>query len=506
MSSSSESLSSLDDLCASLKKQLLIDLRLGWHDSLDIDFSKRRQVQRLVRALKLSSSVLHVRIGSKIRDRKVVSDILQALNDSGCRSIQTIELVLHPAVQWLPEEGLKSFFVKQTYLERIGLHGVQAVVVVRSPAGPARVPPPPMPSSSSLLRKYWSDRSVISRVIVHLHRHERLKTLELVDCNVTDLQANQLADFLHVRAGVRLARLSLRLNRNLTSEGLRVLCQAPVMEQMDLSLCDLNTLEAKAIAASIAKRPWPLRALILSGNRQIETSGWIALTSRDCCSKLTTINLSYCVVSCAQVVSILDSLERNLSPTAALQEINMQGCPHLHEDVGETGVSDSLCRLLRHSSSLRVVRLNDPRSSRHHMCSCFWSTNELSRLLEALKHNYEIEQLLYDSWRGKPVGLKSSAAASSIRNDMDFVLRLNQAGRRILLDRQGQQQGNRDRRPVLRKTKHSCLDDEWLEVLEKAGKDDLSILYWLVRESAHRFGNGSVTHAARKLSLSPVSE
>jgi hypothetical protein len=322
-----------------------------------------------------------------------------------------------------------------------------------------------------------------------LHRHERLKTLELVDCNVTDSQANQLADFLHVRAGVRLARLSVRLNKRLTSEGLRVLCQAPVMEQMDLSLCDLHTLEAKAIAASIAKRPWPLRELILCGNRQIETSGWIALTSRDCCNKLTNINLSYCVVSCAQVVSILDSLERNLSPTAALQEINMQGCPQLHEEEGDAGVSDSLCRLLRQSNSLRVVRMNDPRKSRHQMCSRFWSTNELSRVLEALKHNYEIELLLYDSWRSKWVGKESSVTANSIRNDMDFVLRLNQAGRRILLEGQGQQQDNRDRTPVPNEKKHGGLDDAWLEVLEKAGKDDLSILYWFVRESAHRFGN-----------------
>jgi hypothetical protein len=403
-------------------------------------------------------------------------------------------------VQWVPEEVLKSFLVKQTYLERIELHGVQAVVLgKKSPDGinKARGPPPlPLsshgqesPPSSLLTRRSWIARgSVVSRVIVHLHRHERLRTLELVDCGVTDGQANLLADFLHVKAGVRLSRLSLRLNKTLGWEGLRDLCQAPVMDQLDLSLCDLHAVEAQSIAASIAKRPWPLRELTLSGNSHIETSGWIALTSRECCNMLTNIDLSYCVVSCAEMVSILDSLRQNLSPTAALREINMQGCARWHQDdEGDSGLSESLCRLLRQGNSLRVVRLNDPRPGRRREDSRNWSNKELSRVLEALRHNYEIELLLYDSWRTKWVGDESSRAAN-IRNDMDFVLRLNQAGRRILLDRPGQPQVKLDQASRLKKVEKDCWDGQWLQVLENAGKDDLSVLYWVVRESAHRFG------------------
>jgi hypothetical protein len=488
-SSRRSSTSTLDDLCFALRRQNVVDLKLGWHDCVHVDYTKRRQVQRLARALEACSSLQRVRIGCSIRRRAVVATILRALAASKCLSIQSFQLILDPGIQWLPEEPLKELLVRQTRLEKIELRGVQAVVCTRVPAGTGLLLSTNSPKECPTFTSHcWSDRGVVSWVIVHLHRLERLATLELVDCNVTDKQANQLADFLHVRGGTRVSRLSLRLNRRLTSDGLRVLCQAPVMDQLDLSLCELYSIEAKVVAASIAKRPWPLRELVVCGNSQIGASGWMALTSQECCRRLTVMNLSYCVSTRAQAAVILDSLGRNLSSTSTLQEIIMHGCAQMRDQVGDSIFSESLCRLLRQNSSLRAVRLSSSNSARRLRCSEAWSPKDLSRVLEALRANYDMEVLLYDSWRCDWAEEEPSATLGEIRNGMDFVLRLNQAGRRHLLDRQNLRlppvQG---RRSPKAESASKVWDDEWLQVLEKAGRDDLDVLYWVVREGADRF-------------------
>jgi hypothetical protein len=101
-----------------------------------------------------------------------------------------------------------------------------------------------------------------------------------------------------------------------------------------------------------------------------------------------------------------------------------------------------------------------------------------------------MEILLYDSWRCDWAEEESSATLGEIgeiQNGMDFVLRLNQAGRRHLLDRQGRCSPSQGRRFAKAERASKILDDAWLQVLEKAGKDDLDVLFWVVREGADRF-------------------
>lgn len=643
----------LDDVCSALRKQQLVELRLGWHEGPDLAkygggckwLRSHRHVQQLVRALQVNKSLKHLSLGWRIRRRSWIADILDSFRVSSAM-LETFQLVLHHNVQWLPEESFKTFLVNQTHLVSIDLQCVRAVLPTPAtcacgqhyaslqaapthrsrstrpeqhshyPSRPSPSPgsapaPPPLPRPQRCPR----DHGVISRVIVHLFRHERLKALQLADCSVTDRQANQLADFLHIRGG--LARLSLRKNsRTLSGIGIRDLCQAPVMERLDLSLCDLGTLDICAAAASIAKRPWPLRELALSGNYRVGVSGWASLASRACCDRLVSLDVSYCDIGPAKAVRLLETLERNLSATTALQQLNLQGCQlswhHQHrrpgarhleiedeaatppangnvvpvgprnrsaEDEDDTeeeenggngiaggcrprgiGMSQALSRLLRQNNSLRVVRLNDP--SRPERASPM-SVSDLARVLDALQHNYELEVLQVDNGRDRGSGRghadrsASSSSTSSLSTSpcsplwvqLDFVMRLNRAGRRVLLGRRqrtphdwyggGTCTDDDDdddaaasaavssgsalrpsatgpspphyhppRRshvplwsgPSVDDNDHDRDDDAWFQVLADAASAphaDVDVLFWLVREGTDRFGQSSTGGSGR---------
>jgi len=134
-------------------------------------------------------------------------------------------------------------------------------------------------------------------------------------------------------------------------------------------------------------------------------------------------------------------------------------------------------------------------------------------MLAGLRLNYEVEELQFDSLRNEH--------ELSIVKKMDFFIRLNRAGRRILLSpplpghqrinlkRQKCDRGdsaissvhhiNQSRRQISHKSKMTAQDgrdtrqqvkqkpdEEWFQVLEKAG-EDLDVLFWIVRESAERF-------------------
>jgi hypothetical protein len=329
---------------------------------------------------------------------------------------------------------------------------------------------------------YWRDpsppncdHSVVSRVIVrHLHKHENLKTLKLIDCDLDDHQVNLLADFLHMRGGI--ANLSLRNNRTLRERGLSIICQAPIIQSLDLSLCDLDGKAACAIARSIATRPWVLGELLLCGNYQIDTRGMLALTSQACCDKLLALDISYCDYSDSKAVETLASLKK-LDSSTKLRQITMQGTR-----VASGDATRALCQLLQTENSLRVVRIND----RTRTDPTILSVQQLRGVVAGIKDNYELEQLELDSHQGQRNNSRLAASTFSnteemaVWQELEFYLRLNRAGRRILRVKGTSARNNNPWRS--RET-----DVDWFDVVARCASDDMDVLYWIVRESADRF-------------------
>lgn len=206
-----------------------------------------------------------------------------------------------------------------------------------------------------------------------------------MECDLTDDSVICLAEFLHLRGG--LAELLLRGNRELTGRGLKIICQAPVMQRLDLSLCDLDSNDASAIAEGIAARPWPVEELILAGNYRLENPGLLALTASSCCQKIVALNLSYCDCKYYRSVLILNALSR-LNETTSLRRLTLHGTR-----MGNDIVAQALHELLLSATPLRSIQLNDPKDPKP------MSAKQLRTVLEGVKKSYEIEDLAIDTLR-----------------------------------------------------------------------------------------------------------
>jgi len=308
------------------------------------------------------------------------------------------------------------------------------------------------------------DHSVVTHCILpQYHHHKNLKVLALVECDLTDDKVICLADFLHIRGGI--AELSLRSNRKLTGRGLKIICQAPVMKRLDLSLCDLEPPCAEAVAQGIAARPWPVEELLLAGNYRMGSPGLLALTAAGCCQKMVALNLSYCDCKYYRSVMILNALAR-LDATTTLRRVAIHGMV-----VGNELVATALQQLLSSGTPLRSIQLNDPKDPKP------MNASQLRIVWQGVQQSYDLEELLIDS-RHTPEELQ-------VWHEIDFTLRLNAAGRRIL------------RSPPNEPRVYSGFPvqpvDDWFQVLEKAGNDTqehddhLEVLFWIVREGADHF-------------------
>jgi hypothetical protein len=146
--------------------------------------------------------------------------------------------------------------------------------------------------------------------------------------------------------------------------------------------------------------------------------------------------------------------------------------------------------------SLRSLQLNNPHAPIR------LSVPQVQSLEYALRENYDLEDLGLDypilaATPSSPnTNTVEAAASTNAVHDLHFWLRLNLAGRRIVQqppppDRNNSNDDDRYGGPshtYHTGTTNNSHHDEWLEVVEKAGQDSLTVLYWIIRNSAERFG------------------
>ncbi|GKY99038.1 hypothetical protein MPSEU_000859500 [Mayamaea pseudoterrestris] len=490
--STTESPRSLKELLAAIRRNETTELRLGWTDH-DFIFNAAfpiRAARALARSLQRNTSITSVCLGHRClqtsnyfmhrknyanhptrlplvsaRKRKqALIVILQAIARSLSQQVTHLQLVLNES---LPESVLRHVLTSLPRLLVLELHAVQVNVArnVVVAAASAAVSSSMALTNNATAAIKW-DCNIVSQVLVHC-KLGHLKSLALIDCGLTDETAVLLADYLHAKGGI--ANLSVRNNRSIGARGWSRLTQAPIMERLDASLCDMTCVEVQAVAQGIVQRPWPLSALWLNGNYRIDVPGLVAITSPTCCEKIVALDLSYCEIGDYKALKTIMNLQK-MTPKARLEQLTMHG-----SFVSGAEVSNELTLLLKNSSSLRVVRLNDPSTPK------VFGVSQLQGLLTSLRDNYDVEELKIDS--------NGSPDEEHILQEMDFLMRLNRAGRRIF--RSQNQHPHQQQRQLLEqrgvpKRRGSNDDDEWFETLERAGQD-LDVLFWMVKQSADRF-------------------
>jgi hypothetical protein len=466
---------SFEDVLHRLRSNELSVLRLGgknsnYFDSSDNHHHNHSLVTALERAVRMNVSVRSVCLGWRIPHICLLR-ILHAITYDGgipLHQLRHLEIAVlgNDHRQRIPESLLTDLFLRQQKLVSIHLRSIHVDAE----------PPEHHPSLSTAVshksKRYhcgtphFCPGSVVTRCILQQYqRLNCLKSLALIDCNVTSDIAMELAQFLHIRGGI--ADLSLRSNRNLSGRGLRVICQAPVVRRLELSLCDLDGSDAISVAEGIASRSWPIEELALAGNYRVDAAGLLALLQPTCCEKMVSLDISYCAVSSDRLIAIFGALELLQPERCLLRRLVLRGSA-----VANDAVVLALERLLHSNCPLRYLDLTDPQEPKP------LSLQQLRQIGDAMEHNYELEELFVDHDEHVP-----SSAYDAIWKDMHFYLQLNKAGRRIL----------RDPWRGIRNTKS---EDDWFDVLERAGKEDnLDVLNWIVRHSGgSRFQRRSSDH------------
>jgi hypothetical protein len=331
----------------------------------------------------------------------------------------------------------------------------------------AVAPPPAAATSAAATPRITSVVSILLQQ-QHLDRHPYLKTIKLIDCDLHNADAIQLADFIHLRGGI--AELVLKGNRQLAgTTGVKVLCQAPITQLLDLSCCDLQPSQGAAMAQALAQRPFVLPRLLLAGNyrlfadcdakddkshhhHNIRNGSSIAMFDAACCEKIRHVDVSHCELASDVTIQILNALRRltfyerhDRRVTIRLEEVIMHACR-----VGNDKAVDALCALLsqqqsshinhchylqQHKSksssllsngstplSLRVLHLDNPRHNsrqeQHHpVLTSAVSVEQLQKIAEQVVHNYHLEELKIDHYGGPLVATTTTTTTTTLHHD-----------------------------------------------------------------------------------------
>jgi hypothetical protein len=527
---------SFDDLIHRLRRNELTLLRLGWTDSdyfshhhslndsihhhhqpsKDVFSSYHYSLATLERALRVNQSVRSISLGWRLSPN-VLFHILTAITYHGIPLYQlrhvkivVLENEMSSKNAVLPDTILTDLFHRQQKLMSIDLRSVQVsksqLQSHQERQGSAQHPNRSISTVSTISNQIHCKKSkllhnhksypeashpgsvIMYCILQQYQKLSRLKSLSLIDCGVTGDIAIELAQFIHIRGG--LAELSLRNNRKLSitskvgQSGIRMICQAPIMRKLDLSLCDLDGTDIVDIAKGIAARTYPIGEIMLSGNYRMDSVALNALVQPLCCQKMVILDVSYCSITSDRLVKLFTTLTQLKSYNTLLRRIVLCGAI-----IANDAATTALYNLLLSDSPIRSLDLRDLQEPKP------LSSQQIRRIADAMYFNYEMEEVIFDqSCRDR--------GDSLIRDNLDFYLQLNQVGRRIVRTSlhptepvilSSQAILFRHLNPSMRQlvTGNASTDSDWYRVLEKAGEvDNLDVLFWIVRHSGvSRFHN-----------------
>jgi len=513
---SSSSLSHWDEVLASLKRNELIELRLGWCDASTV-ISSSRVLLSLAKALKANTSLRRIMIGWHWlrHQRDLFCQLLVTLADSiRPHQLQSIQMILNG---WVPTTVLARFLKSQTSLSILDLQALTvrhvnwkrmeksikdgAASTIRTQESDSMRSTGSAKSTGSIIKSINKTRRskrnkqsnpsghfsskiadydgpsestvvpvVLDPFMANL-QHHALSELRLVDCNLEDKDVFLLAE--HI---VPTSFLSVRGNRRLTGRGAAALVEV-AQDTLDLSLCDFGPYDFVTIAKAIGNRGDDiLEEVRFSGNYRMEVDGLNAvLETVPFFAK--SLELSYCDMSEVMTITILQTLvemgrkRHELEREICLRELSMKGCR-----IGSVEANHALVELLRQNSPpLRSLILHDDKNEKKYV-----SLGQMQEIAEGMPQNYEMEDLQFDYH--KNVDLQRTW------REIENWLRLNRAGRRLI-------------RPYVGKSPHATEEigrkvvaaavqkdmEEWISLLNAVKEEDnLDLIYWVARNSVDR--------------------
>ena len=503
-----------DDMIHRLRRNEITILRLGWsesdyfshhnsndsgshhrhhqprHPSKDVVSGYHGYLVTLERALRVNRSVRSIILGWRLSPHLLLN-ILTAITYHGIPLYQlrhikivVLESELSSETSCLPDTILTDLFHRQQKLRSIELRSLQVSKSIlqqeqQSIQIPLRGNQKSYPSPSR-------PGSVITHCILQQYQKlSRLKSLSLIDCGVTGDIAIELAQFIHIRGGI--AELSLRSNRKLSitskagQNGLRMICQAPIMRKLDLSLCDLDGTDIVHVANGIAARTNPIGELTLSGNYRLDDIGLSAMVQPLCCQKMVVLDVSHCSITSDRLVKLLNTLAQLKSYNSLLRRVVLCGAT-----IANDAATLALQNLLFSDCPIRSLDLRDPQEPKP------LSIEQIRRIADAISTNYEMEELIFQHRGRERVDIQ-------MWTELDFYFQLNQAGRRIIraslyptqpmiLSSQAMlyRHLNRSIRHLI--TGNASTISDWCDVLKNAVEvDNLDSLYWIIRHGGANF-------------------
>ena len=522
-----------EDVLYQLKHNDLIELRLGWHDSQYIPCI--RSLSALSKALRNNTSLRRVNIGYKWhRRRDLLLQLLVTLADSiRPHQLQSIQLVLTNDI--VPASVLSRLLQSQTSLSSLILQtltmqnlvwkGMEKALDSSSLSSAGTNTSMSETTSSSRFATSTSRHTTESNrrqvrgtakrlskdgqhsltttpnnaILVPLvldsfianYQYQVMTELRLVDCDLDDKGAILLAEGI-----IATSILSVRGNRLLSGQGAASLISSDKSMSLDLSLCDFDAVDFATIAEALRTRNTPLQELLLRGNYRMELCGLQDLF-QVCPCVVQSLDLSYCDISENMTIyifkALMDHVQKSRRATShdaalpfdssssfscaasnhiVLQELSIHGCR-----IGGIAATDALVALLHQNSSpLRALGLEDDKNDRKYI-----SKRQMHSIAEAMRNNYEMESLTFDFFKNRD--------EQRIWKEIEFWQSLNRGGRRVLrpalFDSTGAPDSSKGSVAKALREDMDC----WIKLVDTATtQTGLEPLYWVIRNSAGRFG------------------
>lgn len=535
--------SELEDLLNSLRCNRLIELRLGWQDAVNA-IPNGRVLHSLSKALKINTSLRRISIGwhwFRTKPDLLLQILVTFAESIRPQQLQRIHLVLNRSI---PASVLNKLLSSQTALSLIHL---QAVTVRNKPSPRnsiqnkgsnnsdrmtertvldggysycnsdeevAKLTPSPRRSKwtkqGAVPQGLFSKRKVgdvaaaapssvvpiVWKSLLEHHHHKVLSDLRLIDCDLEDGDVLELAEHM-----LQTSYISVRGNRRLTGRAGAALVHV-AQASLDLSLCDFTHYDCVIIAKAVEQRRKrmdddhtpTLQEFCFAGNYRMELSGFDALLET-CPYVFTSIDFSFCDLTEVITVHILQTLAamgrreenwriqdhnnqdiRNCSDYICLQDLTMKGCR-----IGSEDASHALVTLLgQNRPALRSLTLNDDRNERKYL-----SLVQMEQIAAVMPENYHVQQLCFDYHKNRNEQRKW--------NEIDGWLKLNRAGRRLLL--WGSSSSDRNHLSPKRGTTDSAVmaaalvseQDKWMDLLNSVkAENNMDLIYWVIRNSVER--------------------
>jgi len=455
----------------------LDEVKLCWREpgvlkkdsSLSAGVLNKKNLASLERALKKTPSRLkNLSVGWKHGgSRKPLIQLLQLFaNHSGrpaLKDLESIELVL---AAWIPDSTLLQLLLP--YAPQLKTLHIQATRMKVKTKKHTTSFFKNMYQSVNAVEYVLEEESVVKILSVPTLTSQltNLTTLSFVDCDILDAEVDILLKFLwrqYSRSGLPI--LNLRSNRHMSARSLQRLVNAPVSERLDLSLCDITSGDAMAIARALQpgnRANWrqenniTLQELSMCGNYQLDEVGFVPL-ARCCPSQVQQWDLSYCDWNENQTFVLLEEMAPSLmDPSCSLKELSLQGAK-----INNENVCRSIRKILRVNRSLVKMTLDDPKYTMP------MSILNMQTIVQGLKCNYNLQELhldLHSLRRQKRMYPGTFETASRVYNEMEFFLILNRAGRGLLQS-------------------DAYLEKQaWMAALLKARQSGrVDVLFWLLR-------------------------